>query len=189
LASPQQKAGEISSRFQVSLAAAYRRHQDLNRTSTRANSFNPSVFQTNNALLYTPTGQRTAFVAMEFSVEMDRLYSEIIKPAIEESGFLCKRGDEIHDASFLAADIRKTIAKTDLLIAEISGSNPNVMHEIGLAQSLEKHIILICKDGYSDEEIPFNIRHIHRICYPNDAGGGPLLRRLLVQKLAQVLRQ
>jgi nucleoside 2-deoxyribosyltransferase len=123
---------------------------------------------------------------MSFSDDATRLYREILKPAIESAGLICQRADEISSADAIADDIRRAINESDLIVAEISGLNPNVMHEIGLAQSLEKPTILVCRNDYKENEIPSNIRHIRRITYPNDAGGGPVLGRQLQQTLQAI---
>jgi hypothetical protein len=99
----------------------------------------------------------------------------------------CRRADEISSADIITDDIKRLISECKLVIAEISGFNPNVMHEIGLAQSLDKPTILICKDSFRESQIPSNIRHIRRIMYRNDAGGGPALHRQLTQTLESII--
>jgi len=41
----------------------------------------------------------------------------------------------------------KEIEKADLVIADISGQNPNVLFELGIAKSLKKPVILIAQEG------------------------------------------
>jgi hypothetical protein len=118
--------------------------------------------------------------------QKDRLYYEVLKPIIETAGMSCLRGDEPRGHGTIVDQIQQLIVESDVFVAEISDFNPNVMHEIGLAESLAKPIIYICRHGYNDEQIPFNIRHKRRITYPNGAGGGPMLGRLLSQMLEEI---
>ncbi|MBX9778399.1 MAG: hypothetical protein K2Y71_28830 [Xanthobacteraceae bacterium] len=127
----------------------------------------------------------TVFVSMAFSSEMTRLYLEILKPAIEALGLRCLRADEIPSVNPITTDIEHALNECAAVVAEISEFNPNVMHEIGLAQA-KKPIVIVCRLGYRDDEIPFNIRHVRRIMYSNDIAGGPDLRRQLQLRLLQL---
>ncbi len=52
--------------------------------------------------------------------------------------------------------ITRAIQKADLIIADITGSNPNVMYEVGFAYALRKPVLLIVGSG--QEDIPFDLR-------------------------------
>jgi len=197
LAKQCQTANEIQRLFQISSDAAARRKTELDQDS-RVEIPTPRIEPRRGEGQRTPLGplptlskpspqSLLAFMAMAFTEDTARLYHEILKPAINEAGVACQRADEISSAEPIADDIRHAIERSHLVVAEISGLNPNVMHEIGLAQSLNKPTILICGDHYKESEIPSNIRHIRRIMYPNDAGGGPILRRQLLQTLETIL--
>jgi hypothetical protein len=185
LIDPSMTAVEISNQFQVSLDAAIRRCEELETVekplgalpANRISSIPAKSRQNQN---FKPL----VFVAMAFNPVMDRLYSEICKPTIESVGLSCLRADEIPSVDAISLDIRRAIDECTLVVAEISDFNPNVMLEIGLAQSIDKPTILICRSGYREDQIPSNIRHIRRITYPNDAGGGPILRRNLEEILS-----
>jgi hypothetical protein len=133
------------------------------------------------------TADVVAFVAMKFDADMDRLYRDVLKPAIEAAKIRCHRADEVSTTSSIAENIKRLIKESHLVVAEISGNNPNVIHEIGFAQALEKPTILICSDSCKEDDIPFNIRHISRIEYRNNAGGGPTLARELTRTLRAIV--
>lgn len=180
---------EISRLFQVSVEAAARRSSELKDNSKgRKRLVSLPALSNQTALVKKerppPKPQPVVFVSMAYTQEMNRLYSEILKPTIETLGLISLRADEIASVDFISADIRRTVDLCALVIAEISDFNPNVMHEIGLAQSIDKPTIIICRSGYREDQIPSNIRHFRRIMYPNDAGGGPILRRYLRELLA-----
>jgi hypothetical protein len=63
--------------------------------------------------------------------------------------------------------MRKAIRDSRLVVADITGQNPNVLHEVGLAQAFGKPLVIITQDH--DSEVPFNLRHIrfHRYSLDN----------------------
>jgi hypothetical protein len=185
LLDPSKSADEISRQFQVSIDAAKRRRSDYKdglkgRSSTPLSS-SREVVEKDAGL---SASESLVFVSMEYSQEMDRLYSEIFKPTIKSLGLIPLRADEITSTDSIFSDIRRAVDACAVVIAEISGFNPNVMHEIGLAQSIDKPTIIVCRCGYDENQIPSNIRHLRRIMYPNDAGGGPILQRRLEELLS-----
>lgn len=52
--------------------------------------------------------------------------------------------------------ITRAIQKADLIIADITGSNPNVMYEVGFAHALRKPVLLIVRSG--SEHVPLDLR-------------------------------
>ena len=186
LVEPSMTKGEISRLFQVSLDTAAIRIHELGLDATDQSKLPvPLPGQRTRAPSNPPQISRPGvFVSMAYSPVMNRLYAEIFKPTIESLGMQALRADEIASVEPISLDIRRSIDDADLVIAEITDFNPNVMHEIGLAQSIDKPTIIICRMGYREDQIPSNIRHIRRIMYPNDAGGGPILRRHLQEILS-----
>jgi len=52
------------------------------------------------------------------------------------------------------------IESSDIFVADITGQNPNVMLELGIAMKLNKNI-LILKQKNEDEKFPFDIQGVH----------------------------
>ncbi len=103
------------------------------------------------------------FVIMPFQGNMKRIYSEIYKPIIEECKLECVRADKLLGTRPIIEDIFKSITNSLLIIADMTGNNPNVCYELGIAMSLHKPIILVTGD--SEEIIPFDIKHLRFIIY------------------------
>ena len=96
------------------------------------------------------------FTVMPFAPEFDDLYKLGIKPACESAGAYCERLDEqIFDEGMLDR-IFNQIAKADVVIAEMTGKNPNVFYEVGYAHALGKRVVLLTKDA---ADIPFDLKH------------------------------
>ena len=62
--------------------------------------------------------------------------------------------------------INGMILGSDIIIADCSGKNANVMYELGIAHSTRKDVILITKDDIKDA--PTDIRHYEFIKYALD---------------------
>ena len=56
----------------------------------------------------------------------------------------------------------KYILKADFIIANIDGRNSNVLYELGIAQALDKNVILISKQP---EDLPIDIQSRKFIIY------------------------
>lgn len=116
----------------------------------------------------------SCFVVMPFLPLFEAEYERVIKPAVEEAGLVCVRGDEIYTRQAIVQDIWQSVRKARLVVAELSGRNPNVMYEIGLAHAIGKPIILLTR---SEEDVPFDLRALRYIYYdPNNPFWGADLR-------------
>ncbi len=119
---------------------------------------------------------RLAFVLMPFTGELTEIYATLIKPTVENSelGLVCKRADDIKSNRAIMQDIWKSICEARLIIADLTGLNPNVMYELGVAHTLGKETLIIYR---KDENLkfPFDLAHIRRIEYENTPVGGTKL--------------
>jgi hypothetical protein len=72
-----------------------------------------------------------------------------------------------------------------LVVAELSGRNPNVMYEIGLAHAIGKPIILLTRN---QEDVPFDLKALRYLFYDiNNPDWGETLRSELLKKVRNVL--
>lgn len=100
----------------------------------------------------------------------DKLFQLCTKHICEEVGLEIFRADEIFTTNPVLDDIVAALNEAAIVIADISGRNPNVLYELGMAHMLKrKQTIIITYDGY--ESIPFDISHIRIIQYKNTIDG------------------
>jgi hypothetical protein len=130
---------------------------------------------------------RLAFTLMPFQDPLTRIYREIIKPTVERAGLVCKRADDYRSNRVVMQDIWKAICEARVVIADLTGLNPNVMYELGIAHTVGKTTILIFQKG-SAVSFPFDLAHIRRIEYEDSAIGGKALETALSETLTEVLR-
>src|ERR1035437_7277247 len=103
-----------------------------------------------------------AFVLMPFGDHYDSYYAAVYKPGLETAGCVVQRADDMFAPQPIIIDIQRAIAQADVILCELSGRNPNVFYELGLAHAIGKPVVLLC-DNLSD--VPFDLRHIRIITY------------------------
>lgn len=93
------------------------------------------------------------FMIMPFQEEFLELYG-MIKEKLKDEYEFSNAGDLDNKRSILQ-DIVVGIGNADVIIADVTGLNPNVFYELGLCHALNKKVILITQDI---NELPFDIR-------------------------------
>lgn len=104
----------------------------------------------------------TCFVMMPFGEWFDRYYKEVYVPAIKEAGFEPVRADELFSTGSVVEQIWEQIQKSKVMLADLTGKNPNVFYELGLAHAAKKPVIFTSGEL---EDIPFDLRHLRVIVY------------------------
>jgi len=97
------------------------------------------------------------FVLSPFGDPFDRQYDEIIKPSITMAGFSPRRADEISSAHNIVRDIWRSIRDAQIVVAEMTGKNANVLYEVGLSHAIGKPVVMITQDM---ADVPFDLRAI-----------------------------
>lgn len=87
--------------------------------------------------------RRKVLIAMPFSEKYTDSYEYGIKIALEQAGFDHYRADSEINNKDIMCKICYELQTCDKIIVNISGHNPNVMLELGLAYGLGKEVIVI----------------------------------------------
>jgi YheO-like PAS domain-containing protein len=90
----------------------------------------------------------------------DRVLEEIIRPAVKECGYKAVRADEIDDPGVITKQVVRHISTDALVVADLTGHNPNVFYELAIRHSLRKPLIQLIAQG---EQIPFDVREMRTI--------------------------
>ena len=96
-----------------------------------------------------------AFVLMPFDPEFDAIYTDLIRPSLEECGYSVFRADSFLDQQNILRNIVKGIAEASLIVADLTTLNPNVFYELGLCHGLNKPTIMITQ---SIDDVPFDLQ-------------------------------
>lgn len=99
---------------------------------------------------------------MPFDSKFDDIYQLGIKAACADAGGYCERVDEQFFENSILDRVYNQIAKSDLIIADMTERNPNVFYEVGYAHALGKRVILLTQHS---QDIPFDLKHYSHIVY------------------------
>lgn len=129
--------------------------------------------------------EKLCFVLMPFDDRFNSIYEDKIKKIVEDEFKLnCKRADEIFGVGTIIEDIWDYIRKARILVAELTGKNPNVFYELGLAHAMKKDVILITQDI---DDMPFDLKHYRCIVYEDSISGAQTLEEKLKNTLKEQL--
>lgn len=116
-----------------------------------------------------------AFVAMPFGakpnhegalVDFDRIYAELIKPALEAAGCEVFRADEEPRAGDIRTDMFQELLVADLVVADLTLDNPNVWYELGVRHALRARGVVLVQgprpsqpfDIYTDRKLRYRLK-------------------------------
>jgi nucleoside 2-deoxyribosyltransferase len=115
------------------------------------------------------------FVVMPFGPDWSRNVYDMIGQACQEvattvEGLTWQRADEIAAPERITGQIVNAIETADIIVADLSGNNPNVMFELGYADRAEKEVVLLNQEI---DATPFDIKDWRQIRYDiDDLGAG-----------------
>jgi hypothetical protein len=100
----------------------------------------------------------------------DRLLKYVIAPVVQDvmntnPDEVVLRADRIAAPGRITKQVITEIAACDVMIADVTGDDPNVMYEIGLRQALLRPYILMAEKGH---RLPFDLADIRTIFYELD---------------------
>lgn len=91
----------------------------------------------------------------------DTVWEFIIRPALEQQcNYAVTRADEISSPGMITAQIMDRIKEDDLVVADLTGLNPNVFYELAVRHAVDKPVIQIIEQG---EEPPFDVAGMRTI--------------------------
>jgi len=105
-----------------------------------------------------PIGQADS----EIRRQADRVLNFLIRRTLEPMGYQVTRADEISEPGTINLQVMKRIVDSQVVVADLTGTNPNVMYELAIRHAIKKPVILMIKHG---EKIPFDIASERTIFY------------------------
>jgi hypothetical protein len=126
-----------------------------------------------------------AFIVMPFGPDWADEIHSVVRESCESQGIIATRGDDLFRPTDILDDIWTGLVGADLVIADITGRNPNVMYELGMAHTVAKPVLILSQ---SADDIPFDLTTRRVLVYGRDAEGGwSELRSRLTEGLAGLI--
>ena len=110
----------------------------------------------------------TVFVVMPFAAEMRVNYDQFIKPAIAQAGALAVRADE-EQAGHIHGQMFERLLDADVVVVDISGTNPNVFYELGVAHGARGRTLMAVREDCA-KAIPFDVMPYRVFVFPDPVG-------------------
>jgi hypothetical protein len=136
-------------------------------------------------------GEKTDFQSSPQRVlNLNKTYANIIKPAVTEAGHTCIRADEIIHSTVIDKPMYDNLLEADLVIADLSTSNPNAIYELGIRHALRpQRTIVMAEINFS---FPFDLNHLSILKYEHlgkDIGFDEVMRvkGILKEKIAVLM--
>lgn len=98
----------------------------------------------------------------EIRKRADQVYKYIIAPVCDACGFEAVRVDQINQSDSITQTIIDMLVESDLVIADMTGHNPNAFYEMGYRACTGKPMIHLKEKGSA---IPFDIASIRAFDY------------------------
>lgn len=118
--------------------------------------------------------------------EAEGVIDAVINPVLKELNFDVEVAHRISESGSITKQIIRRIINSDLVIANLTGLNPNVMYELAIRHAARKPVIqLIDKDMI----LPFDINDERTIFYKNDMLGVVELKQKLKTMIDSALNE
>ena len=116
-----------------------------------------------------------AFIAMPFGtkpgadgqpIHFNRVFDELLGPALRDAGFDVVRADEEQRAGDIRTDMFQELLAADLVLADLTIDNPNVWYELGVRHALRSRGVILVQgprptqpfDIYTDRKFNYALK-------------------------------
>jgi hypothetical protein len=118
----------------------------------------------------TSTDRRRCFVVSAFGSSPDeqRRHKQVLRHLVQKvlaERYEVVRADQIDDEGLITNQIIEHLLEDDLVVADLTGLNPNVFYEIAVRHAARKPIVHLITKG---EAIPFDVANMRAVPYALD---------------------
>lgn len=102
-------------------------------------------------------------------VNFNRVYNDLIRPALEQAGLLGFRADEERQPGDIRVDMFQELLIADLVVVDLTFDDPNVWYELGMRHALRARGVLLISGGHSSKA--FDVYTNRKLRYELHNGG------------------
>lgn len=113
----------------------------------------------------------------------DDVLEYIVNPVCEAYGYTVVRADKMPNSGLITRAIIEQIISADLVIADLTGNNPNVFYELAIRHSYRKPAIQIIN---GEIIIPFDVANMRTISYEISLDGAKVAKKELAAMLESI---
>lgn len=108
---------------------------------------------------------------------IDGIIDQAIEPALGEK-YAIEVAHRKYEIGSINDRVVKSVLEADMVVANLTNINPNVMYELAIRYSFWKPAIVIAEEG---TKLPFDVIDENTIFYRNDSTGVYELRQKLIE--------
>ena len=98
----------------------------------------------------------------------DLVLRHIVQPAASRFGYVALRADQIERPGIITSQVIERVVESPMVVADLTGHNPNVFYELAIRHALRKPYVQIIKNG---ETIPFDVATARTVFFDLDLDG------------------
>jgi nucleoside 2-deoxyribosyltransferase len=107
---------------------------------------------------------------------IDGLVDAAIEPTLKDLGFRIEVAHRLSKAGSITNQVIELLLSADLVVANLTDLNPNVMYELAVRHAVRKPVVILADQATN---LPFDVADERTIFYTNDMAGVPELARKL----------
>lgn len=130
----------------------------------------------------TPIGEENSAIRRHVDGVIDAAIIPALKE-VENIEFDIIVPHRMYNATTITKEIYQSLYECDLIIANLTGLNPNVMYELAIRFCIGKPIILIAEEG---TKLPFDVKDQRTFFYINDSKGTIELKNRIINVLENI---
>lgn len=131
-----------------------------------------------DVFIITPIGANGS----DIFIKANGLIDSVINPVLNKMGMKGTAAHQIDASGSINNQIIDRIVNDKLVIANLTGLNPNVMYELAIRHAARKPVIMMADKGVTDR-LPFDIQDQRTIFYDDSLAGSVIARAELTKKL------
>lgn len=116
--------------------------------------------------------------------ETDGLIASVLSPVLAEFDLEPIPAHQISETGSITRQVIKRIIESELVIANLTNLNPNVMYEVGIRHCARKPMIVVAREGTI---LPFDLSDERTIFFQNDMSGAEELKEQLRKMIPKTL--
>jgi len=108
-----------------------------------------------------PEDKKTCFVISPIGTDesdirkrSDQILKHVLKPAADSCGFKAIRADDLSEPGMITSQVIQHVIDDPLVVADLTGMNPNVFYELAIRHAIRKPLIQIIQ---KNEKFPFDV--------------------------------